>query len=71
MAFSHIFWSKITNGLVFVNFDSKRHFQALTPYDSIGCVWVEWDKPFAIYAIFSHFCCVGIFGDSMTPWRPL
>ena len=62
-----LFGSKIMNLLVFFDFEPKKCFRDPTPWGLYGA---EWDEPHAGYALFSHFCYVGGFGDLGDPVLP-
>ena len=65
--------SKIMNLLVFFDFEPKKCFRVPTPWGSYGA---EWDEcrctlcSFHPYALFSHSCYVGSFGDLGDPVVP-
>ena len=62
------FGSKIMNLLVFFDFEPKKFFPGP---DSMGFVWGGVGRSaYAVYALFSHFCYVGGFGDLGDPVVP-
>ena len=61
------FGSKIMNLLVFFDFEPKKCFRVRTPWGLYGA---EWTSAYAVYALFSHFCYVGGFGDLGDPVVP-
>ena len=61
------FGSKITNLLVFFDFEPKKCFRAQLHRVCMGRSGTSAD---AVYAVFSHFCYVGGFGDLGDPVVP-
>ena len=55
------------NLLVFFDFEPKKCFRVPTLWGLYG---PEWDERYAVYALFSHFCYVGRFGDLSGPVLP-
>ena len=48
----------------FFDFEPKQCFRVPTPWGLYG---VEWDERWVVYALFTHFCSVGGFGDFGDP----
>ena len=60
------FGSKIINVLVFFDFEPKNCFRVPTGV----CMGRSGTSAHAVYALLSHFCCVGGFGDLGDPVVP-